>query len=231
MLVSDEQMQTAVGILSKLIDGNTLGNIEINHYDNETEKHIFIDRTEYELVLLPFVTKTTKDDIYTVLIPDELIARAEEIYLSNETIFIPLDQNGTPVCIIPFSREFISEYYNFGYAIRSASGFKKEGKKVRMKCAFVPLMGKEVRRVNELVKMTMDNVRCPECGGHMVVRTAKRGYAKGNQFWGCDNFPNCRHTEHMRLPDLTEQTGISVSNVQDVSADEQDETSSDGMLL
>jgi predicted RNA-binding Zn-ribbon protein involved in translation (DUF1610 family) len=33
---------------------------------------------------------------------------------------------------------------------------------------------------------------CPECGSPMVLRTAKSGSHKGNQFWGCSNYPKCR---------------------------------------
>jgi len=33
---------------------------------------------------------------------------------------------------------------------------------------------------------------CPKCSGKMVVRTSKSGKNKGNQFWGCLNFPKCR---------------------------------------
>ncbi len=33
---------------------------------------------------------------------------------------------------------------------------------------------------------------CPKCKNEMVLRTAKSGKNKGNQFWGCSNFPKCR---------------------------------------
>ncbi len=33
---------------------------------------------------------------------------------------------------------------------------------------------------------------CPKCGSKMVLRTAKRGPNRGNQFWGCSNYPRCR---------------------------------------
>ena len=34
--------------------------------------------------------------------------------------------------------------------------------------------------------------RCPKCGNEMVLRTAKSGSNKGNQFWGCPDYPRCR---------------------------------------
>jgi HEAT repeat protein len=33
---------------------------------------------------------------------------------------------------------------------------------------------------------------CPRCGNEMVLRTAKRGSNRGNQFWGCPSYPRCR---------------------------------------
>jgi hypothetical protein len=34
--------------------------------------------------------------------------------------------------------------------------------------------------------------RCPKCGSEMVLRTAKSGANRGEQFWGCPNYPRCR---------------------------------------
>ena len=36
---------------------------------------------------------------------------------------------------------------------------------------------------------------CPLCGGKMVKRVAKKGAYAGEEFWGCENFPHCRHME------------------------------------
>lgn len=35
---------------------------------------------------------------------------------------------------------------------------------------------------------------CPRCGEPMVRRVAKRGAYKGQPFYGCQNYPNCRET-------------------------------------
>jgi DNA-binding helix-hairpin-helix protein with protein kinase domain len=37
-------------------------------------------------------------------------------------------------------------------------------------------------------------VLCPSCGARMVRRTAKRGFNRGNTFWGCSRYPRCRGT-------------------------------------
>jgi len=36
---------------------------------------------------------------------------------------------------------------------------------------------------------------CPRCGAELVLRQAKRGPNAGGRFWGCANYPKCRHTE------------------------------------
>lgn len=35
---------------------------------------------------------------------------------------------------------------------------------------------------------------CPKCGVPMVLRTAGRGGRRGEQFYGCPNYPRCRET-------------------------------------
>lgn len=36
-------------------------------------------------------------------------------------------------------------------------------------------------------------LKCPYCGGNLVLRTATRGKNAGNQFYGCSNYPKCRY--------------------------------------
>jgi restriction system protein len=38
---------------------------------------------------------------------------------------------------------------------------------------------------------------CPVCGNQMLHRTAKRGSAAGNSFWGCSGYPACRGTRQI----------------------------------
>ena len=38
---------------------------------------------------------------------------------------------------------------------------------------------------------------CPNCGGTLVIRTAKRGHNAGSQFYGCSNYPNCKYTRNL----------------------------------
>lgn len=38
---------------------------------------------------------------------------------------------------------------------------------------------------------------CPVCGGHLVLRTAKKGTNAGNQFYGCSNYPKCHYIKNI----------------------------------
>jgi hypothetical protein len=42
------------------------------------------------------------------------------------------------------------------------------------------------------VAIRADTPPCPKCGTPMVLRTAKKGDQKGQEFWGCKNYPRCR---------------------------------------
>ena len=43
---------------------------------------------------------------------------------------------------------------------------------------------------------TKIRVYCPICNNPMVLRTAKQGKFKGQRFWGCSKYPNCRGTSN-----------------------------------
>ncbi|MBA7697075.1 hypothetical protein ES703_105733 [subsurface metagenome] len=51
----------------------------------------------------------------------------------------------------------------------------------------------------------MDEVYCPDCGAHMILRTARRGRNAGNQFYGCSRYPRCKATR----PYYKETPGLS----------------------
>ena len=41
-----------------------------------------------------------------------------------------------------------------------------------------------------------ENPICPQCGGKLVLRTARQGPNAGNQFYGCSNYPKCRYIKN-----------------------------------
>lgn len=49
--------------------------------------------------------------------------------------------------------------------------------------------------VVEPASVNQKNTKCPRCHGGLVLREAKKGPNKGNQFYGCSSFPKCRYTQ------------------------------------
>ena len=39
--------------------------------------------------------------------------------------------------------------------------------------------------------------RCPQCGGELVLRMAKKGNFAGNKFYGCSNYPRCKYKQNI----------------------------------
>ena len=48
--------------------------------------------------------------------------------------------------------------------------------------------------VETLRKRYGSHSTCPKCSGGLVLRTAKSGARAGSQFYGCNNYPNCKYT-------------------------------------
>ena len=46
-------------------------------------------------------------------------------------------------------------------------------------------------------KTNTDDLICPQCGGKLVLRTAKKGPNEGNQFYGCSAFPKCKYIRNV----------------------------------
>lgn len=49
-----------------------------------------------------------------------------------------------------------------------------------------------IKHVNNIESEKNDSIACPKCGSFMVMRETKKGPNKGNKFWGCSRFPQCR---------------------------------------
>lgn len=40
-------------------------------------------------------------------------------------------------------------------------------------------------------------LKCPNCNGDLILRTATRGANAGNQFYGCSNYPKCKYVQNI----------------------------------
>lgn len=52
-----------------------------------------------------------------------------------------------------------------------------------------------IEQVNAALTEVASAKSCARCGSPMRLRTAKKGANAGSEFWGCSEFPKCRHTE------------------------------------
>ena len=39
--------------------------------------------------------------------------------------------------------------------------------------------------------------KCPQCGGELVLRVAKKGDFAGKKFYGCSNYPKCKYVQNL----------------------------------
>jgi len=52
-----------------------------------------------------------------------------------------------------------------------------------------------IQHVQHVKNIVKEKARaCPKCGSELILRIAKQGFNKGNQFYGCSSYPKCRHT-------------------------------------
>ena len=52
-----------------------------------------------------------------------------------------------------------------------------------------------IKHVQNIVKEKENQNSCPKCGAELLLRVAKQGVNKGNEFYGCSNYPKCRYTQ------------------------------------
>ncbi|WP_422462918.1 MULTISPECIES: restriction endonuclease [unclassified Endozoicomonas] len=52
---------------------------------------------------------------------------------------------------------------------------------------------------------------CPQCDIKMVLRTVSKGKNKGNQFWGCRNFPGCHQKLYLKRDE--KNSSVSLTSV------------------
>lgn len=97
---------------------------------------------------------------------------------------------GCPLGIFITSSEFTADAKTFakGHKIKLLSGIQL----LSLINRFSPKVQASILR-----KITQGDYKtpsCPKCGIKLLVRATKRGANKGQQFWGCASFPQCRYT-------------------------------------
>lgn len=54
-----------------------------------------------------------------------------------------------------------------------------------------------IQRKQQAITKSEKTMKCPQCGGALVVRTASKGERKGKQFLGCSNYPKCKYIKNI----------------------------------
>lgn len=99
-----------------------------------------------------------------------------------------------PLGVFITSSEFTSDAQDFakGHRIKLLTGFQM----LNLITRFSPAVQASI-----LEKITQGDYKtpsCPRCDIKLVLRMTKKGGNKGQQFWGCGNFPQCRYTMQLR---------------------------------
>lgn len=70
---------------------------------------------------------------------------------------------------------------------------------------------KKLKKLPHIPPPPDSRLRCPKCGDVMRKRKAKRGLHKGDEFWGCSRYPNCKGIRRIdeEVQPLTETGGHS----------------------
>lgn len=69
------------------------------------------------------------------------------------------------------------------------------------------IMPQEATVVTEPIALVDAEAKvCNRCGGEMKVRTAAQGAHRGEQFWGCTNYPKCRN-----IAEITTESSLHAS--------------------
>ena len=109
--------------------------------------------------------------------------------------FILCDTNINPLCII----ELDDRSHNSNSGIKRDNFLNKAFKSAGLPITHFTVRSNysnteienQIREVLPDIQQT-DIPKCPNCGSHMIKRTAKNGANAGHDFWGCSDFPSCR---------------------------------------
>ncbi|HAS6204045.1 TPA: hypothetical protein I7243_22185 [Vibrio vulnificus] len=99
-------------------------------------------------------------------------------------------EHGASKMIIVTSGDFTSEAIK--YALDKRLWLINGGELVHM---IEQVRNRPTEKTLEVIPPKSTTPLCPSCHAPLVMRTAKRGQNKGNQFYGCSSYPRCRYTQ------------------------------------
>lgn len=99
-------------------------------------------------------------------------------------------EHGASKMIVVTSGNFTSEAIK--YALDKRLWLINGGELVHM---IEQVRNRPTEKILEVTPPKSTTPLCPSCHAPLVMRTAKRGPNKGNQFYGCSSYPRCRYTK------------------------------------
>lgn len=138
------------------------------------------------------INSTKVESIYAVLYPYTQVTEYQKLQHINHINEIKRDSGK----IIPENKKNLTKDVLDN---DTKTNQLSEEKIVRADMVSIPQKGMDISVQNEesaLVKQNSKRV-CPRCSAELVLRTAKKGEHKGEQFYGCSRFPKCRYKENI----------------------------------
>ncbi|EHK8987134.1 restriction endonuclease [Vibrio vulnificus] len=111
------------------------------------------------------------------------------IQILREMYAVMIEHNASKMIVVT-SGDFTSEAIK--YALDKRLWLINGGELVHM---IELVRNRPAEKVVEVPPPKSATPLCPSCHAPLVIRTAKRGQNKGNQFYGCSSYPRCRYTK------------------------------------
>lgn len=119
-------------------------------------------------------------------------ARKVGIQILREMYAVMIENNASKMIIVT-SGDFTSEAIK--YALDKRLWLINGGELVHM---IEQVRNRPAEQTVDVTPPKNTTPLCPSCHAPLVMRTAKRGQSKGNQFYGCSSYPRCRYTKDVR---------------------------------
>ncbi|HAS6144990.1 TPA: hypothetical protein I7118_22415 [Vibrio vulnificus] len=116
-------------------------------------------------------------------------ARKVGIQILREMYAVMIEHNASKMIVVT-SGDFTSEAIK--YALDKRLWLINGGELVHM---IEQVRNRPAEQAVEVTPPKNATPLCPSCHAPLVMRTAKRGQNKGNQFYGCSSYPRCRYTK------------------------------------
>lgn len=133
------------------------------------------------------------DCTFKTPMPDNVMNRGLIRYIKSKTTQVLTSTEVTRVIDTIQRGRLAANWQTHKQHVAQLKARHSEVPRPRLSVATMPVVNQVVNAAPTITEsLTQANPLCPRCGNPMVLRTAKRGDNRGNQFWGCSGYPKCR---------------------------------------